>query len=299
MLYGDAQEIYFSQTVFSPRPTIEKNNSPLPGEEEKIRNQSDEGPSFSATTDRPMAKNKKRLVAVVALVCTIAAGLLTAGRSYLQKAPLDHWSTPVTMSVSVMEPSDEAAKFAAHVLESQLHENCPHIQLLERTDWQLLKQEYDIMSSRLVPRRNRITPELLTAALFLIIDVNRASNPPTLLMRLAETGTGSIKHNFNEPLDSRLFTEQKKRLCETVVATLEKEYPLKGRIVKSDSRKIILNVGYDHGVRPGQRFEVVENGEILKIETSDDIKARTSAARQEQPGNASLEDNLRVRRIFP
>ncbi|WP_020586697.1 CHAT domain-containing protein [Desulfobacter curvatus] len=297
VLYGDPQATYFSQTAFSPRSTNEE-NSPLPGEKEKIRNRSDEEPSISATAGKPSAKNKKRRMAIVALVCIITAGLLTVGRSYLQKAP-DHWSMPVTMSVSVMEPSDETAKFAAHVLESQLHEKCPHIQLLERTDWQVLKQEYDIMSSRLVPRRNKITPELLTAELFLIIDVNNASNPPTLLMRLAETRTGSIKHNFNEPLYDTLFTEQKKRLCETVIKTLEKEYPLKGRIVKLDGGNIILNIGHDQGVRPGQRFEVVENGTILKIEKSDDIKARTSLARQEQAGNAPLTDGRRVRRVYP
>lgn len=299
VLYGDPQETYFPQTAFSPRPTIEK-NSPVPGEQEKIRNRSDdEAPSLPATADTPTANNRKRVMALIALVCIITAGFVTAGRGYIQKAPLDHWSMPVTMSVSVMEPSDETAKFAAHVLESQLHEKCPHIQLLERTDWQLLKQEYEIMSSQLVPRRNKITPELLTAALFLIIDVNNASTPPTLLMRLAETQTGSIKHNFHAPLYNTLFTEQKERLCETVVNTLEKEYPLKGRIVKFDGREIVLNIGYDHGVRSGQRFEVVENGSMLTIETDDDINARTSFARQEQADKTALIDNWRVRRIYP
>ncbi|WP_320044558.1 CHAT domain-containing protein [uncultured Desulfobacter sp.] len=299
VLYGDPQETYFPQTAFSPRPAIEK-SSPVPGEKEKIRNRSgNEEPSLPATDDKPAANNKKRVVALIALVCIITAGLFTAGRGYLQKESPDHWSMPVTMSVSVMEPSDETAKFAAHVLESQLHEKCPHIQLLERTDWQLLKQEYDIMSSQLVPRHNKITPELLTAALFLIIDVNNASDPPALLMRLAETGTGSIKHSFNEPLYDTLFTEQKERLCDTVVKTLEKDYPLKGRIVRIDGREIVLNIGYDQGVRPGQRFEVVENGTILKIETSDDIKARTSFARQAQADKTVLTDNLRIRRVYP
>jgi hypothetical protein len=307
VLYGDPQETYFPQIALSPRPAIEKSrpapeekSSPAPRQTEKVRNQSDEMPSSSATSGKPAAKNKKPVMAMIALVCIITAGLVTAGRGYFQKESLDPWSTPVTMSVSVMEPSDETAKFAAHVLESQLHEKCPHIQLLERTDWQLLKQEYDIMSSQLVPRRNKITPELLTAGLFLIIDVNKASAPPTLLMRLAETGTGCIKHNFNAPLnDTALFTEQKERLCETVVKTLETDYPLKGRIVKYDGKAILLNIGYDQGVRPGQRFEVVENGSMLTIETNDDIKARTSLARQAQADKAALTDNWRVRRVYP
>lgn len=298
VLYGDPQETYFPQTAFSPRPAIEK-STPVPGEKEKIRNQSDEPPSLPAT-DAPTTRNsKKRVMAFIALVCIITGGLFTAGRGHIQKDSLDHWSMPVTMSVSVMEPSDETAKFAAHVLESQLHEKCPHIQLLERTDWQLLKQEYDIMSSQLVPKRNKIIPELLTAALFLIIDVNTASAPPTLLMRLAETRTGCIKHNFNAPLNDALLTEQKERLCETVVKTLETDYPLKGRIVKYDGKDILLNIGYDHGVRPGQRFEVVENASILTIETNDDIKARTSLARQAQADKAALSDNWRVRRVYP
>jgi hypothetical protein len=170
---------------------------------------------------------------------------------------------------------------------------------LERTDWQLLKQEYEISSSQLVPRQNKLTPELLTAGLFLIIDVNTASAPPTLLMRLAETGTGYIKHNFNAPLNDALLTEQKERLCETVVKTLETDYPLKGRIVKYDGKEILLNIGYDQGVRPGQRFEVVENASILTIETNDDIKARTSLARQARADKAELMDNWRVRRVYP
>jgi hypothetical protein len=118
-------------------------------------------------------------------------------------------------------------------------------------------------------------------------------------MRLAETGTGYIKHNFNAPLNDALLTEQKERLCETVVKTLETDYPLKGRIVKYDGKEILLNIGYDQGVRPGQRFEVVENASILTIETNDDIKARTSLARQARADKAELMDNWRVRRVYP
>ena len=308
VLYGDPQETYFSQSVLSPRPAIEKSRpapeeetSPAPRQTEKVRNHSDEPPSSPSppADGKPAPNGKKRIMAMIALVCIITAGVVTAGLGYLQKAPLDDWSTPVTLSVSVMDPANETAKFAAHVLESQLHEKCPHIQLLERTDWQLLKQEYDISTSQLVPRQNKLTPELLTAGLFLIIDVNTASAPPALLMRLAETGTGCIKHNFNAPLNDALLTEQKERLCETVVKTLETDYPLKGRIVKYDGKEILLNIGYDQGVRPGQRFEVVENGSMLSIETDDDIKARTSLARQAQADKAELTDNWRVRRVYP
>nr|WP_319395668.1 CHAT domain-containing protein [uncultured Desulfobacter sp.] len=306
VLYGDPQETYFPHIAMSPRPAIEKSRpapeeetSPAPRQTEKVRNHSPEPPPSPPADGTPATNGKKRIMAMIALVCIITAGIVTAGLGYLQKAPLDDWSTPVTLSVSVMEPADETAKFAAHLLESQLHEKCPHIQLLERTDWQLLKQEYEISSSQLVPRQNKLTPELLTAGLFLIIDVNTASAPPTLLMRLAETGTGYIKHNFNAPLNDALLTEQKERLCETVVKTLETDYPLKGRIIKYDGKEILLNIGYDQGVRPGQRFEVVENASILTIETDDDIKARTSFARQAQADKAELTDNWRVRRIYP
>ena len=309
VLYGDPQETYFSQSALSSRETIEKRSpapegkrSPVPNprETEKIRNQSEEPPPLSETAGKPETNNKKRVMALIALVCIITTGLFTAGRGYLQKDSLDHWSMPVTMSVSVMDPANETAKFAAHVLESRLHEKCPHIQLLERTDWQLLKQEYDISASQLVPRRNKITPELLTASLFLIIDVNNTTDPPTLLMRLAETDTGGIKHNFNAPLNDDIpLTQQKESLGETVVKSLETDYPLKGRIVKLDGRDILLNIGYDQGVRPGQRFEVVENGCILTIETNDDIKARTSLVRQALADKATLTDNWRVRRVYP
>lgn len=306
VLYGDPQETYFPQIALSPRPAIEKSrptpeeeSRPAPRQTEKVRNQSPEPPSSPSADGKPVANGKKRIMAMIALVCIVTAGVVTAGLGYLQKEPLDDWSTPVTLSVSVMEPADETAKFAAHVLESQLHEKCPHIQLLERTDWQLLKQEYEISSSQLVPRQNKITPELLTAGLFLIIDVNVASEPPILLMRLAETGTGYIKHNFNAPLNNTLLTEQKELLCETVVKTLETDYPLKGRILELDGRDIVLNIGYDQGVRAGQRFEVVENASILTIETDDDIKARTSLARQAQADKTELTDKWRVRRVYP
>lgn len=296
VLYGDPQDNYFPETSFSPLPLTDKKIHSI-AKQEKIRTLPDSAPPHCATVHHPMAINKKLRIASVLLACIAIAGLLALGRNYIAKTANDPWPSPVTMSVSVMQPSDDTAKFAAHVLESELHEKCPHIQLLERTDWQLLKQEYDIVASKLVPRRNKITPELLAATLFLIIDVNTASKTPVLLMRLAETKTGIIKNHFNEPLPADFLTRQKGHLCDKLVKALNKAYPLKGRIAGVEGRTVVLDIGYDQGVRAGQRFEVLENKAVLKIEKSDDIKARKSIAVPERTDQVLFIKNWRVRRI--
>jgi hypothetical protein len=43
------------------------------------------------------------------------------------------------------------------------------------------------------------------------------------------------------------------------------QYPLKGRVVSADAQQVIINLGKKHGLKAGQSFNVLGQGEPIEL----------------------------------
>jgi hypothetical protein len=84
--------------------------------------------------------------------------------------------------------------------------------------------------------------------------------------RLIETETGRVVAAVNDVFGSSISaSEMAERLAGNLLETLERLYPLRGKISKLEGKKVKLNIGEVVGVRNGQRFKMKEVDAVLEV----------------------------------
>ncbi len=214
LLYGDPASVYFDREKQSgyqetadtepdhykpqiKRASVEVDNGFRPG---------------------PAGRAKKQNLYKLWTACFLVIAILAIGFKIMTEVPR---TSGITLSVAVKEPPEGKENFIAHMIESRIKEKLPGITLLERTSLDLLLKEYELIESRLVPRKNKIKVEFLATDLYLIIEVDESDTRPFVLMRLADQRTSKIIQVFDEPLEpGKLIKDQKERLTENLIKTL-------------------------------------------------------------------------------
>lgn len=213
LLYGDPTSVYFDPGTQS---ACQENDSEPDHYKPQIKRATVEVNKVSRPD--PAGKPKKQIPYKLWVSCFLIIAMLAIGLRIITGVPQ---TTGTTLSVAVKEPSEGKENFIAHMIESQIKKNLPGITLLERTSLDLLLKEYELIESRLVPRKNKIKAEFLATDLYLIIEVDNSDARPFVLMRLADQRTSKIIQVFDEPLElDKLIRDQKERLTENLLKTI-------------------------------------------------------------------------------
>ena len=174
----------------------------------------------------------------------------------------DDWTSDrVTMAV-IYDPKKGEETLAAFAVQKTVHEEYPRIRLLDRKSLDEIVREFELSRSDLVRPENRLTPDLWTVRLFLVLEAVNSD----VVMRLDETRTGKILDFFHARLESgRSPFDQREKLTESLLRILRERHPLRGRISQVTKQEIILDIGEDVGVRIGQRFQALGTDLVLKV----------------------------------
>ncbi len=192
------------------------------------------------------------------------------------KTPYDGWSSrPLAMAMvydsQLSFSRQEKGNLVAGAIQSRIIDHS-RVKLLER-------ESFDTILEELIRAKSK--PQFLMPELILILEINNADPHPIVLMRLDHTKKREIVSVLIEKLESGNILPQKARLSENLLKKLKQLYPLRGRILKIEQGKIILNIGDKTGVKMEQKFKVTGRDVILKVVS---VQPDTCTAKVERGG---------------
>jgi len=226
--------------------------------------------------------NKKKTtnnIFLISLITIIVFGFLIISYTLIKSPEQDDQWTSKLMRLAVVfnakgnNIDKKLENMISHTVQIRLKQYS-RFKIVERMDIDIIEEELKLWMSDLSSFGKKVKPDLLPAELFLIIDVqknddlknkfNRSEDYSDISMRLIYNQKGeSQKPHYFERIKGDLFS-QRNRIAEMTVNMLNEYYPLKGKIVMKDN-ELVLNIGSDVGVKPGQSFKVIDQDVIFKI----------------------------------
>ena len=185
----------------------------------------------------------------------------------------DLWtSSPLTMVIdfdsvlSRLNTAQESMIFA--LIQKQIIDTTKII-CLERKNFLVLLQEADISTSNLASADTKWKPDFYSPEYLLFLTVQNSNSKILIIFRLVHRKR-AIYDVWHEVIEKNItVSNQTQKLCETLLLKLkqiEKKYPLRGKIVKvKNNNTIIMNIGSNTGVIPGQKFFVLDKNIVLKV----------------------------------
>ena len=198
---------------------------------------------------------------------------LYSGKSTKKKFKDDLWtSSPLTMVIdfdsqlSRLNTAHESMIFA--LIQKQIIDNTKVI-CLERKNFLVLLQEAEISTSNLASADTKWEPDFYSPKYLLFLTVKNSDSKILVIFRLVHKKR-AIYDVWYEIIEKNITAyNQTQKLCKTLLLKLkqiEKKYPLRGKIIKvKNSNEIIMNIGYNNGIVPGQKFLVLDKNIILKV----------------------------------
>ena len=143
------------------------------------------------------------------------------------------------------------------------------IELVERALLDKLMEELKLSTTSLVDRRTALALGKLVAARMMLSGKIVYAGPQTQVsMRLIETETGRITAAVSETFPSAVTTAQlSEKLSQNLLAKIEKQYPVRGKVKQIDGGSIVLNFGQKAGAVQGQQYKVLNEEVVLEITT--------------------------------
>lgn len=180
-------------------------------------------------------------------------------------------------------------------LEQHLQQDAG-IQVLERGMLDLLLQELNLGSSDLAnPDTQRRLGQVLSAGMLGFMEYSRIGGEAAVLMRVVDTETTAILWQQSLPFDERHPLDAAAALAEEIRDAFHAERDLQGLVAEVlEDGQVIINLGSLHGVTPGQRFLLLEDGDPIEV------GGRVIAHRQRPIGHAvvdMLESNYAICRV--
>ena len=235
---------------------------------------------------------KKSLFAIlsIALVMTIAFIGFQKIRNTDAK---DEWTSQLLSLAVIFEPSGadnaDADRFSA-AIESGL-KDFRRVKLVNRMELDIIKREIGLWMSEYIDPNHKMQPKLLPAMLILYLKVIQEDSKPLILMRLLNTGQGTIQEVFVQKVERHTsLADQKNQLSEIIVKKLKELYPIRGKVTSVQNGDITLNIGADVGVNTNQNFRVMGKEVMLEVVS---LKAATCVAKV-RSGNISVRKDWKV-----
>ncbi len=203
--------------------------------------------------------------------------------------PSDEWSSQrVTMAVLHHNLDKPGESLGAFGVQKTIHEKYPRIRLMNRRSLDQIKKEIELSEGKWVRLKNKLNPDLWAVKLFLFLEQNSFE----MIMHLTETETSENIGFFHVSLESDKSPYlQRDRLSAKLLEMLRERYPLRGRISKITDESVILDIGANVGVQPGQRFQATDRDVILEIES---VRRDGTSSASVQKGKPDLEIGLKV-----
>ena len=202
--------------------------------------------------------------------------------SELLSLSIDYETFPLITDQSVMS-------LIAGVITKQIIDKTNTV-VLERINLDKILKELKYANSGLIAKEERIIPALMTARLILFIELHQEKGKIIALMHLADTKKGQVIDYFFQTLKNTTIQEQKELIASPIIKSLERNFPLRAKILKVKDNMVDLNIGSNIGVRIGQVFKVLKNNAKLKVKT---INYHTCTAYKSNP-NIILEEGWNV-----
>ncbi len=188
--------------------------------------------------------------------------------------PADEWTTrPLIVAFLPSERStpvffERAGTDIAlrRELEARL-QGLEHIQVVERDLLDKLLQELELGSSELADQDNQLRlGKVLSAQLLGFVDFAQAGPDVTMYLRMIKSETTRIETQVakafraNTDLDGMMDA-----FVQELVNKIAAKRRLQGLIAEAtDDTAVIINLGAKHGVQPGQRFSIIEEGDPIE-----------------------------------
>lgn len=234
------------------------------------------------------------------LVASLAAQY-REGKTPAAAKQADPWSSrPVTMvfmDVKAEAGGDKAVNMLSMRVAQELAA-AGRVQMVERELLDKLLAELNLSASSLAdPATALKLGKLLSARVMVTGSIVPEQKGMTVALRFIDTETTAVRKVLTVDTPS---TEIDRQAAQSVAAGIDawvkEDFPIRGRVVSVEGESCFVNVGQTHGVRKGDRFEVVREakagtgfyvatGEIEIIETAKDssqakIISTTAALKQ-------------------
>jgi len=189
---------------------------------------------------------------------------------------VDSWTTPPLVLALLPSPEASGVFFERagtdvalrRELEARLQTGGA-VQVVEREVLDSLLQELNLGSSDLADADTQLRlGRVLSAPLLGFIDFARTGSEVSMYLRLVDTETTAIAAQFTRPVpvSGDGLNAVVDGLAADVVQKLGGDRPLQGLIADvAQDGTVLLNLGAAHGVKPGQRFTVLQAGAPIEV----------------------------------
>lgn len=133
------------------------------------------------------------------------------------------------------------------------------VRVVEREQLEKILQEQELGASGLADERARTAiGRLLPASTLLMGQVLSMSGQTRVMMRLVDTETSQILGSFSAAASADGDADRVcRQLAEKIVTALRAHRPLRAPVSALNAEGAVLPLGAFHGLRPGQRFDIV------------------------------------------
>ncbi len=185
--------------------------------------------------------------------------------------PVDSWtSSPLTMSilgfscVGNIKDSENLEQYFTTSLSRELI-NTGRVQLVEREKINALLKELQISTSDIADQSLALAMlgKLMGARLIGVGKIVKLKNLTTVNLRVFETDTSKIIIALHEELDNRAAKVIVNNLSNSLIKEARSLYPVKGKIIRLQNEKVLLNIGADSGVQVGTDFSILPTNDSL------------------------------------
>ena len=191
-----------------------------------------------------------------------------------QAISLDNWtSTPLTVVVDFVSSSHQLNLVKENMILATIQEAIikdTHFKCLERIGFLQLLKELDLSLTHPLHKLKR-QPEMMSPNFFLFITIDKINTNLFIYMRLSEMNRSVYDAWFERIESERSIVIQKSQLSQRLINNLkqiEKNMisALQGKIAHIKEQEIVINIGNNEGVFPGQIFRVVDTDTFLEVE---------------------------------
>jgi CHAT domain-containing protein/cytochrome c-type biogenesis protein CcmH/NrfG len=219
--------------------------------------------------------------------------LLALKKTQPQAPPWDSWtSRPLTLwimdfvSQGYSFQEGEERLITIGITDKVLQHG--RVRVIERSLLQTMMRELKLGVSELVDRNTALAlGRILAARLIVSGRIIYSGSQTQVSMRLIESETGQITASMSETVGSAVpVSSLTDTLSSELLNKLQAIYPLRGKVIRVELQKVIINIGSYTGVKIGQRFKVVDTDTILKVVS---VEAQESNATLVEVGETLVE----------
>jgi len=198
---------------------------------------------------------------------------IDAKKFEFESVSTDQWtSMPLKIAIVVGDSlrsfmNQGLDEMVASAIENELL-NVSRVRVLDRTALETIIREYRLILSQLIDQKQKIKPSLLPVNLFLDIRIRMLDSGNkkihTVVMRLKKTKTGEIIFKQEIPIDIDDFIYHQE-MASMLIEFLQKRFPVRARVMNKSRKYVVLNIGFDIGVRTQMSFCADQTDIVIQI----------------------------------